>query len=190
MRIESPTNKGYNLGLDWTVSVAPSTYPITLEEAKNYLRVDYSGDDTLINTIIKVATEHAEKYCNRSISQKTVVFSYRNFMQRLILPYPPYRSITEVKTKFEGEETVLTVNTDFYIEGISDKLINFKKYYENTEVIITADVGYSVVPETLKGAILKIIAKLYEYRQDYIEASVSQLKDSIKLLNDYKIFII
>lgn len=190
MRIESPTNKGSNLGLDWVVTTAPTTYPVTLTEAKNYLRLDYDNDDTLIEQIIKVATEHAEKYCNRSISQKAVQFSYRNFMQRLTLPYPPYRSITEVKTRYQGDENVLVVNDDYYIEGINDKLIDFKKYYENTEILITAEVGYTVIPETLKAAILKIIAKLYEYRQDYIEVSVSQLKDTMKLLNDYKIIVI
>ena len=36
-----------------TVVTAPSAIPITLAEAKTFLRIDTSDDDTLINTLIE-----------------------------------------------------------------------------------------------------------------------------------------
>lgn len=44
----------------------PGAEPVTLEDAKNYLRVDTSDDDSQINTLITAAREAAESYTRRS----------------------------------------------------------------------------------------------------------------------------
>jgi len=40
---------------DVTTTVAPSATIVTLQAAKDYLRVDYSEDDTLIQSLIDTA---------------------------------------------------------------------------------------------------------------------------------------
>ena len=45
-----------------TVVTAPSATPITLAEAKTFLRIDTSDDDTLINTLIGAARDYFEEY--------------------------------------------------------------------------------------------------------------------------------
>jgi uncharacterized phiE125 gp8 family phage protein len=42
------------------VITAPTITPLTLSEAKNYLKIDVSTDDDLITDLIKGATEHVE----------------------------------------------------------------------------------------------------------------------------------
>ena len=46
---------------DITTTVAPTADVVTLAEAKNYLRVDYDEDDTLIDSLIDTAQTRAVK---------------------------------------------------------------------------------------------------------------------------------
>ena len=55
----------------------PATaYPVTLDEAKNFLRVDITDDDSLITTLIDAATAACEAFTRRS-------FCYKGFRQSL-----------------------------------------------------------------------------------------------------------
>lgn len=47
-------------------STPPTTDPVTLAEAKNHLRIDYSDDDDLITALIGAATRWTEDYCDRT----------------------------------------------------------------------------------------------------------------------------
>ena len=46
--------------------------PITTAEAKTYLEVDFTDDDTLIASLITTAREYIESYCNVSLTAKTI----------------------------------------------------------------------------------------------------------------------
>lgn len=52
-----------------TQTQAPSVEPLSLAEARNYLRLDsdFTQDDALISGLIRVARMYAESYCNRSL---------------------------------------------------------------------------------------------------------------------------
>lgn len=53
------------------VSSPATIYPVTLEEAKTYLRVDYSDDDSLLVDAIKQATSELETATKRSFINST-----------------------------------------------------------------------------------------------------------------------
>jgi hypothetical protein len=57
----------------------PSVEPITLTEAKNYLKVNVSTDDDLISACITAARHWAESFTGRSIAKKQYVFSLDAF---------------------------------------------------------------------------------------------------------------
>lgn len=191
MYINNQPDRETTLGLDWAIVTDAVTYPVTLTEAKNFLRVDYTNDDDLITDIIKAATEKAEKYMNRSVTQKDVIMSYTSFSNRIQLPYPPYLSIDSVTVKYRGEDTVLVEDSDFFLYGVRDLTIEFDKYYRDYQLQINASVGYTTVPTAIKQGILKLIARMYEYRNDFMEGvSVNDIKESFNVLRDYKVFTI
>jgi uncharacterized phiE125 gp8 family phage protein len=49
----------------------PAIEPVTLDQAKQHLRVDYSEDDSLITGLITAARQYAEKYMHRAIFNQT-----------------------------------------------------------------------------------------------------------------------
>jgi uncharacterized phiE125 gp8 family phage protein len=188
--IDNRPDREVTMGLDWSIITDAVAYPVTLVEAKNFIRVDYALDDNLITDIIKAATEQAEKYLNRSITTKTVKFSYTSFSNRVMLPYPPYQSITAVTVKYRGESTVLVADSDYYLSGVKDLSIEFERYYREYELIIDATVGYLSVPLTIKQGVLKLIARMYEYRNDFMEVSGPDVRESFRVLEGYKIITI
>jgi len=50
---------------------APASNPVTLAEAKLFLRVDHTADDSLINALIPTATAVVENYTNRKLISQT-----------------------------------------------------------------------------------------------------------------------
>lgn len=52
------------------IETQPSVEPVALAEAKNYLRVDITDDDTLITNLIVAAREAVEAFTARSFVQK------------------------------------------------------------------------------------------------------------------------
>jgi len=60
----------------------PTTEPVTLEEAKLHLRVDYSEDDSLISALISAAREVVEGKLRRSIFAQSYILTLDQF------PYP------------------------------------------------------------------------------------------------------
>ena len=56
----------------YIVKVAPSTEPIALQDAKNYLRVDYPDDDTVISGLITRARAYAENITERALATQTI----------------------------------------------------------------------------------------------------------------------
>ena len=53
------------------LKTAPSEYPVTVAEAKSYLRVDGTDDDTPIQMMIAAATDRLEQWCDQKFIQQT-----------------------------------------------------------------------------------------------------------------------
>jgi len=126
------------------------TEPVTLAEAKAWCLVDYTDDDTLIQSIITYSRKAIESFCNISIVPKTIfltasdpwpqdaiqgrdLFGYRwdasfygwpvNF-EWAELPYGPVSTVSSVTSiDTSGAITLLTLNTDYYIRGRDFKQI-------------------------------------------------------------------
>ena len=56
----------------YSVVTPAASEPITLEEAKNFLRVDGSDDDALIGALISAAREMCEQYTRRILVTTTI----------------------------------------------------------------------------------------------------------------------
>lgn len=79
---------------------APSTVPVTLAEAKAFLRVDHSGDDALIGTLIASAVAHLDGWdgiLGRCLEPQTWEIAYDRFPAAEIrIPMGPAASVVSV----------------------------------------------------------------------------------------------
>ncbi|MFB6456487.1 head-tail connector protein [Chitinophaga sp. Hz27] len=123
--------------------------PVTLAEAKSYMRIDddVTADDNLILNLITAAREDTEKYTGCSIIERTVK-AILEIHSRHELPYGP------VKDKPTVPGAVVT-GFDFpWLEGYGVFTVSYP-------------VGYGdKLPAELKMAILAKIASMYENRGD------------------------
>lgn len=136
---------------------------ISLQSAKDYLRVDYSEDDAIITRLIKASVSRIEQYTNYKLYQREV--AYNMYGCELEIYDFPITLDTTLKTR----QNVLSVSV-FGREGD----------------VINASVGYSVVadvPEDLLTACYKLITYLYENRDTY---PVTLPADVQMLINMYR----
>lgn len=189
--------------LQVTIVTDVETEPVTLEEVKNFCKISTSQDDELLAILIKSARESVEKYCCISVAEKAINATWVTLPddKLLILPYGPIASVDKVYTiDNEGNETLLTVNTDYYVYGDEDLMVKIlpvyvtgKYYYSSVRVEYTA--GYDcetteALPAAIKQAIMKQVATDYNYRDDIIEGSFGLLTNGVKaLLAPYRKFV-
>ncbi|RZU39333.1 head-tail connector protein [Edaphobacter modestus] len=65
--------------LSFKVTVPPVAEPVTLDQAKAHLRVDFDTDDLLIMGLIGAAREFCEVYSRRAFFEQTIVLSLDAF---------------------------------------------------------------------------------------------------------------
>lgn len=105
--------------------------PLTTEEAKTHLRVDFADDDTYIDALIDLAYDEVERYTRRALLTQTLRLTLPRFPVQadsikqgrfidpaldgtwvsrsdgvITLPRPPVQSITNIK--YYNENNVLT----------------------------------------------------------------------------------
>lgn len=157
----------------------PEATPVSLVEAKTHLRVDFDDDDTLIASLIDVATAHVDGWSGilgRALVTQTWRQDFCAFGCRLRLPLAPVQSITEI-SYYDGDNHQQTLAADVY-NLLADArgpflALNRDKTYPGTyrredAVSVTFAAGYGdadAVPAPIKAAILMMVAHLYENRE-------------------------
>lgn len=141
---------------------------ITLQEAKDYLRVDISDTDTEIIRMINSALSYIEKVTNHILDVRDITYLAVNGCVR-VYDYPINSEVTT------GLEVTKKNGYNTYQLGI-----------ETTDIIL--NVGYALVnvPSELKDVALEMIDLMYyanETGRDY-KKDLSQLSKDI--LNSYR----
>ena len=170
---------------DVTTTVEPVSEPITLAQAKNYLKVDFDDDNDLITSLIASARVRLEKYAGVAMSARTlqVVAYVDEFIE---LPYAPLNNITKVEYWDNGTWVEMSIG-DYYILGTT-----YKKIYmvanNRMEYRFTYTCGYTTIPQPMITALYKLIADLYDYRESSVEDSKpnSNITSAYELIKPYK----
>jgi uncharacterized phiE125 gp8 family phage protein len=181
------------------VSVAPASEPITLEEAKAFLRVDGTDEDALITSLISVARSVCETYAGLSFAAQTRVVKLDRFPcsdKDIILPYGPVTAVTSVAYSDEDGNPQTVASGGYTVDmqsGLSK--IRITESWPSTDrimnnVVVTYTAGYATVPEVAKHAIKMTLASLYENRQDEVVGTVTTLLNwnSQALLDTIKVY--
>ncbi len=149
--------------------------PVSLTDAKNWMRIDYTSDDSLIQSLINASRIHIEKltgvaFVNKLLKSYIQTTGYEPSVWMVDLPYGPVICIDSVKIKtgINSWES-LTKNDDY--EVIAGKLWLYTQ--GNYEVQYQS--GYSSVPEDIANDILALVSWQYENRGKKMNADPATL---------------
>lgn len=180
----------------YRTTTAPATEPLSVSDVKNYLKVDFSTDDTLIALLIAAAREAVEKYCQIALIEQTITEKFPKFQgYGLRLSVAPLLAVTGI-TYRDSNGTTQTLSTDLY--GTFPELrppMVYRKFgktlptvqpgFDSVTAVYTA--GYAnaaAVPAPIRQAILLMIADWYDNRADGVRNMPTA---SQALLNAYRV---
>lgn len=171
------------------------TDPITRTEAKNYMKVDNTTDDDLIDDIIANVVQKAEGYVNKQMNTSLSIvgeFLIKEMRPReeyyeLDLLYPDSTLAISSVTKQIGGESADTINSDFYWVYGNKLFIN--DYLDEYFVKVTYTATTSDT-DKFKMPLLRLVDDVYVNREDsYTGTITSELKaNSYKYLDPFKDF--
>ena len=160
----------------------PATEPVTLAEAKAWLRVEGTEEDALIGALITAARQHIEGFTRRALvttgyTLKLDAFPYdaRNQSREIVLPRPPLASLTSIEY-LDTNGALQTLNPTTYVV---DTYAQPAKVFCRTEtawpatytvpnaitLVYTAGYGTpAAIPAGLLIALRYIVAHWYELR--------------------------
>ncbi len=159
-------------------NIASPTEPVTLAEAKNYLRVTSSADDNYITQIIGAARESIEISTSRAIVAQTIDFGFKSFPQsyrQFRLPVGGVgQTITQIIYRADGLSSLLD-NTMYSLhdnaEGVTNVIFNDKFEYPTLdadyETPVEVRISYDpsgVYKLGIVQAIYLMVANFYEMR--------------------------
>lgn len=188
--------------------ITPATLKaLTVQEVKDYLRVDSNAEDTLLGVLIDASTQMAESYLGRFLLTtvieefydffpvyKTGVDPFHGDRNIIFLSRGPVQSVASVKyIDGNGDEQTVTAS-DYRADLVSEpsRIMPNEGWLGTKDtvnaVIIRYTCGYtqaSDVPANIKMAMLLMIGEMYEKRVD----SVHRLPTASEyLLNPYRVF--
>jgi len=177
------------------LKTAPSTEPITLDQAKLHLRVDTGDDNALISMLITTAREMAEKETKRAFITQIWQMTLDAAESEIEIPKPPLQSVESITVIDEaGNESVVDAS-HYDVDKAQNSYGRVRLKSGSTwpthrgfaSFIVEFKAGYgdaaADVPEALKQAVLQLIAHFYENRESVeIPAGVKILLWAFKIL--------
>ena len=181
-------------------TVAPTVEPLSVTEAKGYLRVDHTTDDTQIESVIKAARRSCERFQNRLYITQTWKMYLDHFPaggECITIPHCPLQSVTSI-TYVDTNGDTQTLSSSLYqvdAKGVNPKVVLAPGVADwpstQTEkinaVTITYVGGYgntaSTVPENIRAAIQLMLSDLYYIRDNTVVGNtVNELPMGVKYL--------
>jgi uncharacterized phiE125 gp8 family phage protein len=188
-----------------TQTVAPVVEPVSLPETKVHVREDYSDNDTILNSMIKAATQWVEVYLQSSLVQRTYRADVEGFAGRFRLPMSPLSSITSIKYYTDDSPQVLTTldattyradlgRSEIYLDSSSATIPSVASRHDAVQITYVA--GYEPanspadyaanVPAAISAGILLQTAELYENRERNTQLKMIEIPTLKMLLAGYR----
>jgi len=187
-------------------TVDPEQEPLSLDEAKQHLRVDIDDDDELILSQVAAARQWAEGHTLRALVTQTwrLTFDYEwpsveeggRCTHRIVLPRPPLASVTSV-TYVDLEGATQTLAVDQYITSKRDTgewsiepaygviWPSVRDVPAAIAVTFVAGTTAADVPEPLKAAMKLHVQILYDHPSGAEMQALERARDA--LLNQSRV---
>ena len=150
------------------VTVPPAAEPITLAEAKRFLRIEHDADDTLIRQAICVVREAVEAYLGYALLPQTLEYKLDYPTACVVaLPRGPITAITSVTSTDENGVNTVWAGTNYRAssDGFS-VLLKQHPYAAVLTIAYTASLAdtASALPALIRQGMLHHLAVAYEAR--------------------------
>jgi len=168
------------------IKTPPAFEPVSLAEAKNYLRITDSDDDALINSLVTAIRQKAENWTRRLLITQTWTLWLDSIPGgvTLTIPLSPLQSVTHIKS-YDSSNTVSTFDSSNYLVdgasipgriGLNDGQTwpNGLRRMNVLEIEFVTGFGdESSVPETIKQGILQWVKLLFANKSKLYESDES-----------------
>lgn len=170
----------------------PTNMAITLETAKEFLRVEFDEDDILITSMVQGATIVAQAFINQQITECEYAMALSSFSTEISL-LSPVKSIESVKY-YDAQNALQTISSsEYYLMdfGLPNKLI-FKDTFSVPTLYNRPDAlqieftsGMATIPEDIISWIRIRIGSMYQFREEFIVNQSQLNKIDDKYLNSF-----
>lgn len=154
----------------------PPTEPVSVQEAKEHLRIDTDWDDDLLFAYIQTAREMIEEYLGRALITQTWDMILDTLPERVELPRPPVQEVNGVYAR-DASDNEYEISSDHYtMEEKADLLMlsaqsvvtwPFHRDIAGARIEFVSGYGDSAsdIPPPLRVGILQMVGHLYENRE-------------------------
>lgn len=183
------------------LTTGPSVEPITLSEAKAFLRVDTTTEDTLISSLITAARIHIEV----SLGQGLITQNWSYLIDAwpegrdLVLSMKPLQSVVEIVTYDSSDVATTYASSNYTVDTVSDMArIVLKdgvvapsptKHINGVEIKMVIGYGSTAsdVPEPIRQALRLLVTHWFENREPVMFGkSAMQVPNTVEgLLSPY-----
>lgn len=163
------------------IDITPSsTLPVSVADAKAYLRIDASDTsvDALIERLIRAGSDYGQRIQRKSWEARTIRAFYIETDTYVDLPLSPVVSITSVTLP---DETAVTGSV-----LLGDRLTLPQAFEDGLIVTYVAGTGTGATEQL---ALLKAVATAYENREDIAESGYTNLHQSLSHLKSNRSII-
>lgn len=180
--------------------LTPPEPVVSLEQAKQHLRVEADDDDVLIATYLAAATQQLDAphgWLGRAIGVQTIEARAAYFdLPEWTLPCPPVIEVDQI-SYVDPTGTVQTLDPAVYDVRGNAVVRGYGKSWpavrvDSESVRVTYQAGYEMVPAPIVAAILLMTGDLYANRETSvtgtIAASIPMETTVINLLAPYRVW--
>jgi len=183
------------------LTAAPEREPVSVSEAKDYLRIDSAVEDPVVASLILAARLHIEG----ALDIAMVTQSWSLFVDcwpedgRVSIPVGPLKSVDSVKV-YDANDTAQTVSPETYVVDLSllrPRLVRQAgavwpipgRPANGIKIALTAGYGDTTdkVPQPIRQAVLMLAAHWYEQREPVVFERLDELPHGVAdLLKPYR----
>jgi len=158
----------------------PAEEPVSLAEARAFLRLDGTAEDGLVTTLIAAARLHLEGTTGRALVRQSwrLVLDRWPMEQALRLPVSPVLDLVAVRAFDEQDDEHAIGLGQFQFEPagllVAATVAGMPVLRERLGIEIDYDAGYGAagdVPADLKQALLALVAHWFEHRDATVVAA-------------------
>jgi uncharacterized phiE125 gp8 family phage protein len=180
---------------------APAREPVSVFEAKQYLRVDSAVEDPVVASLILAARLHIQGALDIAMVTQswTLVIDRWPEDGRVAIPLGPLQSVDSVKV-YDADDVAQTVSPETYVVDLSSLRPRVMRQagavwprpgraVNGIEIALTAGYGDTPdkVPQPIRQAVLMLAAHWYEQREPVVFETPDELPHGVaELLKPYR----